>query len=286
MKSLLLHPLTLRGLHAMALLRAFLRYHNPRRQHVGREHAAFHERLWHEAADDVGASCEVLGSGIVELEFGGVRTRVFENVTEIDGPVTLAVLHNKPLTHRILAGAGLPVPRHACFTLKRVEPAVRFLDSLGGDAVVKPAAGTGGGRGVTTGVQTRSHLARAAAHAAVYCDELMIEQQFTGENYRLLYLDGELVDAFLRKAPSVIADGRSTVAQLVHRANEERERVGVGQSQTLLTLDLDMKRTLARQGLSLRSVPPAGTVVMLKTVVNENRGAENVTVMDLSLIHI
>jgi D-alanine-D-alanine ligase-like ATP-grasp enzyme len=43
----------------------------------------------------------------------------------------------------------------------------------------------------------------------------------------------------------------------------------------LLTVDLDMWRTLARQGLSLRSVPPAGAVVTLKTVVNENAGADN-----------
>ena len=38
----------------------------------------------------------------------------------------------------------------------------------------------------------------------------------------------------------------------------------------LLTIDGDVKRTLARQDLTLRSAPPAGTRVVLKTVVNEN----------------
>ena len=45
----------------------------------------------------------------------------------------------------------------------------------------------------------------------------------------------------------------------------------------LFAIDCDMRRTLAKQGLSLRSVPPAGTVVTLKTVVNENGGADNST---------
>jgi cyanophycin synthetase len=132
---------------------------------------------------------------------------------------------------------------------------------------------------VTTGVRTRSHLARAAAAAAVFCDELVIERQFEGRNYRLLYLEGDLVDAFERRPPNVTGDGRSTIIALVRQANEERGRSGVGVSQALLTIDLDMKRTLARQDLSLRSVPAAGAEVRLKTVINENRGADNVTAM-------
>ena len=52
-------------------------------------------------------------------------------------------------------------------------------------------------------------------------------------------------------------------------------------SQALLTVDMDMRRTLARQGLSLRSVPAEGTTVTLKTAVNENAGADNSTVTHL-----
>jgi cyanophycin synthetase len=269
----------LRAGHAVALGRAFLRYRNPRRQRVGREHVAFHERMWQQAAEEIGASYRQLGDGIVEIELDGVRTRVVENVTAIDDPVTLAVMHNKPLTHRLLSQQGLPVPPHATFTLKKPQPAAEFLLAEAGDCVVKPANGTGGGRGVTTGIRSRSHLARASTAAAVYCDELLIERQYEGKNYRLLYLDGELVDAFERRSPSVIGDGRSSILSLVRQANELRGRKGVAVSQALLTIDLDMKRTLARQGLSLRSIPAANAEVRLKTVINENRGADNVTAM-------
>jgi cyanophycin synthetase len=134
---------------------------------------------------------------------------------------------------------------------------------------------------VTTGVRSTFHLARAAAAAAAYGEQLLIEEQVEGDNYRLLYLDGELVDAFVRTPPGVTGDGRSTVAALVRAANDERLRKRAGLSQVLLTVDLDMRRTLAKQELTLRSVPAAGDRVVLKTVVNENGGADNACALDV-----
>jgi cyanophycin synthetase len=281
MRNLCTHPWSLRGLYALAMARAFLRYRNPRRRRAGRDLVAFHEGMWAEAAGEIGATCVPLTTGMSEIRLDGVRTRVFENVSAIDDPVTLAVLHDKPLTSRILRAEGIRVPEHVSFGLGDLAPAVEFLESRAGDCVVKPAGGTGGGRGVTTGIRCRSHLARAAAAAAVYADDLLIEEQLAGDNYRMLYLDGELIDAYVRRFPSVVGDGRSPVRRLVDGANDERVRSGGDVSQVLLTIDLDMQRTLARQGLSLRSVPPAGTPVTLKTVVNENAGADNRTATHL-----
>jgi D-alanine-D-alanine ligase-like ATP-grasp enzyme len=277
----LLNPLMLRGMYFIAMARAFLRYRNPRRRAIGRHHVAFYERAWREAAAELGASFRTLGGGIGEIELDGQRTRVIENTCGIDDPVTLMVLADKLLTYKILEEEGLPVPRHASFELGNLKAALAFLEVSGRDCVVKPASGTGGGRGVTTGIRTRSQLARASALAAVYCDEIQIEEQIEGDNYRLLYLDGELVDAFVRRQPSVVADGRSSIARLVKKANEARLAAGSGQSQVLLTVDMDMKRTLAKQGLSLRSIPEAAKTVKLKTVVNENCGSDNSTATSL-----
>ncbi|HEY2587775.1 MAG TPA: hypothetical protein VGI81_18665 [Tepidisphaeraceae bacterium] len=278
MGTLWVHPLTLRALNALAMGKAFLRYRNPRRRASGRHQTEFYEQTWAAAAEELGGTWTRLGSDMSQIDLDGRRTRIYHNVTEIDNPVTLALLHDKPLTHRLLAAEGLPVPQHAVFSLKQMRPAIDFLQRTAGrDCVVKPAGGTGGGRGVTTGIQTLSHLARAAALAAVYADELLIEEQIAGDNYRLLYLDGTLIDAFVRRLPAVTGDGKSTVARLVYQANDERLRSRAGVSQVLLTIDLDMRRTLAKQGLTLRSVPEAGRRVTLKTVVNENSGADNTT---------
>ena len=281
MKSLWTHPLLLRGLYALAMGRAFLRYRNPRRRASGGHQTEFYENTWRQAAEELGGTWTRLSSDMSQITVNGSRTRVVHNVSEIDNPVTLAILHDKPLTHRLLSAENLPVPRHAVFTLKDLQPAATFLQSAGRNCVVKPAGGTGGGRGVTTGIQTLSHLARASAAAAVYADELLIEEQIAGDNYRLLYLDGKLIDAFIRRLPRVIADGKSSVAALVQQVNDERLRNKAGVSQVLLSVDLDMRRTLAGQGLSLRSVPEKGRMVTLKTVVNENSGADNTTATEM-----
>jgi cyanophycin synthetase len=281
MPDLLFNRLVLRSLWMESMAKAALRYYNPRRQQVGRHHTEFYERIWRKAAEELGATYTQLARGIAQVDLDGVRTRVSSNVSAIDDPVTLTILHDKPLTHSILNAQGLPVPAHARFSLSNPSPAIDFPGRTTGDCVVKPASGTGGGRGVTTGVHTRWHLARAAAAAAVYGDDLMIEQQIAGDNYRLLYLDGQLIDSFVRRLPGVAGDGRSTIAALVKRHNAERLNHGAGLSQVLLTVDLDMRRTLARQGLILRSIPADGATITLKTVVNENCGVDNSTATHL-----
>src|SRR5207244_2601203 len=120
---------------------------------------------WREAAEDLGASFEGLGDGVAEIALGAARIRVCENTCALDDPVTLSVLAHKPLTHRFLAREGLPVPRHLEFRLDELGRGIAFLESSRGACVVKPARGTGGGRGVATEIRHRGQLARAAAAA-------------------------------------------------------------------------------------------------------------------------
>lgn len=286
MSSFWLNRATLEGMYLLELIKRFVYYRNPYRQEIRREQLAFYETVWRDAAKEIGAACQPLGCHISEIRLDGARTRVHEYITEIDSTVTLGLLHEKPLVHTILRRLGLPVPDHAAFSLKEMAPAIEFLRAGFAQCVVKPAHG-GMGRGVTTGICRLRHLARAAAVASAYCDELLIEEQIAGDNYRLLYLDGELLDAFIRKPPTVVGDGRTTIGGLVHNANEERLQNRAGLSQVLLPIDYDMRRTLAVQGLGLGSVPAKGRRVTLKTVINDNSGLDNSTathLLDQSII--
>ena len=117
--------------------------------------------------------------------------------------------------HNLLAGHGLPMPRHLEFSFAELELAAKFLDGTDRPCVIKPACGTGGGVGVVTGIRTRWQLAMASWNAARWGDHPIIEEQVDGDNYRLLYLDGKLVDVVKREPPTVIADGTSTVRELL-----------------------------------------------------------------------
>lgn len=280
MSKLWVNRATLELMYLFELARTFLYYRDAGRRELRQHRLAFNERAWREAAETIGASWRPIGGNIAEISLNGVQTRVRDYVSEIDGPVTCALLDQKPLIHKILREHNLPVPRHACFSLKNPAPAVAFLASIGGACVVKPANGAAG-RGVTTGVSSARHLARAAAVAGVYGEELLIEEQVKGEVYRLLYLDGQIIDAFVRRPPAVVGDGRARVSALIRRTNDERLKGRGEVSQVLIPLDLDLRRTLARQGLSLRSIPATGRRVTLKTVVNDNSGTDNSTAMGL-----
>ena len=211
---------------------------------------------------------------VLEVACEDARVKVRSNYTTLDDPVTLFVAGNKSVVHRRLAEHGLPTPDYAEFTLPRIGTAVKFLEQTEQACVVKPAAGTGAGQGITTGIRRPTQLARAAALAARFHRDLIIERQIAGENYRLLYLDGVLIDAVRRHPPTLIGDGKSTIRSLLHEENRRR-LAGWKTAQALLRIDSDMKQTLFDQHLSLRCVPAAGLRVQLKTVVNDNAARDN-----------
>src|SRR6185437_7435569 len=246
-----------------------------------RHQSTFYAKIWREAAATLGATITPLGGDVFEICLGEARTRVSQNMTSIDDMATSCVARTKPVIYGLLNQHGISTPRYRVFPIEDMAAGVAFLESIQGDCVVKPASGTGGGIGVTTGVRTRWQFARAAFAAAAHGDEVLIEEQAKGDDYRLLYLDGVLIDAVMRKPPTVTADGRASLLDLIRGANAERASRGAEVAQRLLTFDMDMKNTLAKQGYTLASVPPAGREVKVKTAINENVGDGNISARDL-----
>ena len=241
--------------------------------------AQFYEDVWREAAGELGATFEVLDKGLFKISRCGVSTRVLNNCTTLDDPVTLHVALDKPLVHAMLRSHALPTPDHAEFSLNDLNKAYQFLTQHR-LCVVKPSDGTAGGDGVTTGMETRFQLFKAAIRAAGFSPRLLIEEQIKGDTIRLLYLDGQLLDAVKRGSPTVLGDGKSRISQLVQSLNQRRLDAGYDLAQVTLKFDMDMKRTLARQGFGLRSVPADGQQVVLKGVVNDNMADENISVVN------
>jgi cyanophycin synthetase len=229
---------------------------------------SFHREVWRSAAAWLGAEIREMPGDFLEVHYGERFTRVKQWWVMLDDPVTLSLAGNKVAVHALLRKEGLPVPPHLTYTLDQIGRAWDFLHSQDAPCVVKPASDTGGGHGVTTGVETRWQLAQASALASTLGRDLLIERQVEGDNYRLLYLDGVLIDALRKGGPTVIGDGHSSIGELIRRENQERAR---GKRAVLgpITIDLDCRSTLRRAGLSLRSVPATGRVVTVKLATNE-----------------
>lgn len=254
-----------------------LRYPSLRRDEQAR--TEFYVQMWRDAANTLGATFVELVDGFCEVRLGERSTCIYKGLVMLDDPVTLKLAGNKPLVHKMLSDAGLPVPPYQEFTQGAIEKAEAFLQMQAAPCVVKPALDSGAGDGVTTNIRTKRELARAAASASLHSTKLMIEKQIAGESYRLLYLHGRLLQAIHRRSPRVIGDGKSTIRQLI-LAENERRTLERGVTVTRLNMDLDLETTLHNAGLSLNSVPHAGRKVVVKTVVNDNSREDNVAVTD------
>jgi D-aspartate ligase len=238
---------------------------------------AMYERIWSEAADATGAHIERLGPGLFELSRDGIATRVFQQLVELDDPVTLKVALDKTLVHRLMAPTGVSIPDHLEFDVRDPEPALEFLQRTGGPCVVKPAAGTGGGSGTTAGVTRPDELMRARLHAGKSSSRLLIERQAPGAVYRLLFLDSDLLDVVRGVPGHLTGDGRSTIEALIFAENERRVAAKGTAGLSPLGVGLDMAIALEHAGLMLSSVPPAGHRVTIGTVTNNNAVENNET---------
>jgi D-alanine-D-alanine ligase-like ATP-grasp enzyme len=236
--------------------------------------------IWREAAQAVDAKIRDRGRGFLEISNDGRSTWVWRQFVALDDVVTVRRSLDKEIVHRLLDAEGLAVPPHVAFSASELGPARRFLSSAPGPCVVKPASGTGGGSGISADVRAGRDLVLAAAAAGRYGDRLLIERQLRGDMYRLLFLEGVLVDAVRRRSPRIVGDGDSTVRELIAAENRRRLAARGRDGLALLRVDLSCLRRLRDAGWTLRSVPPAGEPVTLKTASSENRVEDNETVND------
>jgi cyanophycin synthetase len=174
--------------------------------------------IWQQAADAVGAELHVLHGEFLELRRDGNRVRVWRHWVPLDDAVTLRLALDKTAVHDILSRAGLPLPEHEEWDAGKLNGAVEFLERADGPCVVKPTGGASGS-GATTGVRTRDQLLRARLRAARLSRRLLIERQAEGDMYRLLFMDGELLDTVRRRPPRVTGDGRATIRELIAAEN-------------------------------------------------------------------
>jgi cyanophycin synthetase len=234
-----------------------------RQQAPDRLHAVY-ESIWRTAADTLGVQMVDEGEGTFTFSDGNARVTVQDLDTPIDDAATIEYSLNKPAVAAALSERGIPVPANREFRARELSQAARLIAREPGTYVVKPAAGFGG-LGVTCGVRTRGDLVRAVLAAAAFDSRLILERQVPGEMYRLLFLDGVLLDVVRRRPAHVTGDGRSTVLELIAAENRRRVRAGGFAGLLLIRPDLDCILALRAIGLRPRAVPPNGLRFPVRT---------------------
>lgn len=251
------------------------------RRFAARRLSYFHN-YWHRVATSVGSEIDDVGYGFYRLRKNGLVTYVRHGEVMLDNHLTLEMAGNKPLISRLLGEQGYSVPEFFEYRPDTLYRAYSFMRENGSNFVVKPAVGSGGGRGITTKINSRKRLVNASFKAAIHSsgNRLLIEKEHSGKNYRLLYLNGIFLDAIQRESPSVTGDGKSTLGELIREENRRRLESDNVEALSPLTIDLDARYTLVDRSLSLNHVASAGQKIEVKTATNQNSRWENHSVRE------
>jgi len=220
------------------------------------------------------------GSGIFQLGWGCHARLLDHSVSENDSFLGASLAHNKYATTLFVSMAGLPVPKNSLF--EKDAPALAFARDLGWPVVVKPNDSERG-KGVSVNVNGDKEFAVAFLKAKESSESsaVLVEEQIPGFCHRLFIVGGKLLFATRRLPAAVQADGKHTVRELIDFKNQkEAARPSWRRAKPLWIDDLAV-RELAKNGLTLDSIPQNGTWVVLRDIESFRWGGrgEDVTTL-------
>lgn len=212
----------------------------------------------------------------VQLGYGIYHRRIQATMVDNTSAIGVEIADDKKRTTDILAQAGIPVPRGEA--VKTLEEAKAVANEIGFPLVIKPLVGNHG-NGISTNLRHMEELELAFEEAKRFHQQVIVERNLHGHDFRVLVIDYKFVAAARRSPTRIIGDGRSTVQQLIDKLNSDPRR-GFGHEKILTRVSIDKmtERLLAQQGLTLDSVPTKDKQVVLKSTANLSQGGTAVDV--------
>ena len=208
-------------------------------------------------------------TGEMRLTHGGRSVITRESLSEFTSAIAMCRCDDKRLTRRLVAEAGIAVPRARLGTFDKGD--YDFPTEVG-EVVVKPTRGEQG-KGITVGVTPDNGpdaLATALARAREQYPEVLIEQRVTGDDLRLVVIDGKVVAAALRMPPEIIGTGEHTVRDLI-TAESRRRSVATG-GESRIPFDEITAATVADAGWTPDDVLPRDTRLRVRRTANLHQG--------------
>ncbi len=215
------------------------------------------------AADRDIPAIRLSDGNLVQLGYGARQRRIWTAETELTSAIAEGVSRDKDLTKQLLHAVGVPVPEGR--RVADADDAWAAAQEIGLPVVVKPCDGNHG-RGVFTHLNTADQVRNAWSVAAGEGSGVIVERFVSGNEHRLLVVDGKLVAAARGDVASVAGDGRSTILELIESQLNSDPRRGRTEDTPLNTVRIDSAAVieLANQGFEPRSIPPVGTCVLIQ----------------------
>jgi cyanophycin synthetase len=206
---------------------------------------------------------------LVQLGHGVKQRRIWTAETDRTSAIAEGISRDKDLTKKLLAMCGVPIPEGQVVD----SPAAAWAaaQEIGLPVCLKPSNGNRA-RGVSLDLSTQSEIETAYDIALAQGRDVIVERFVRGSEHRLLVVGDRMIAACRGEGASVTGDGQHTVRELVElQINSDPRRGSVGNVPLELVVLADNSPEvleLARQGMTVDSVPAVGQSVLVKRTGN------------------
>ncbi len=216
---------------------------------------------------------------LCQLGYGANQKRIQATVTSETSSIGVELACDKEDTKFLLEQAEVEVPRGDI--IRREGSLNDACDYVGFPLVIKPIDGNHG-RGITVDINNYEDALVAFRHAkdSSRSGAIIVEKFITGDDYRLLVINHQLVAAAVRTPAHVVGNGKLTIQELIDEVNKDPRR-GYGHEKVLtqITINELTKKLIKDAGYTLDSVLKEDEQLILKDTANLSTGgtAEDVT---------
>lgn len=228
----------------------------------------------------------ISGTRILELTYNGTTKHFRYQISSQTTDIGFHACLDKGTTNNLLRAAGIHVAQG--YKIEKYDDETYWQEvyqALQKPVVVKPSHGLRG-ESITMNITDEERYKTAIKHAMNFTNEedsgVVVEEQFSGKEYRILTTREKVVGIIHRVPANVVGDGSATVKQLIDQKNSDPRR-----GKTLdfalfhIEVDRDLLENLERQNLELNSVPTKDQHVQLRSVSNIMQGGDSIDMTDL-----
>ncbi|AYD39173.1 cyanophycin synthetase [Clostridium fermenticellae] len=215
---------------------------------------------------------------IFQLGYGKYSRIIEATITSNTKATAVDISCDKIQTKEILYNQCLPVARGG--VVKNPLELLFKAEKIGYPVVLKPRYGNQG-KGVYVNIKNEKELISIYSRLSKTYDQIIIEENIEGKDYRVCVIDGKVVAVAEKILPCVIGDGVRTVRQLIEKLNRDDKR-GEGHEKPLtkVKIDNELKACISRNGYILDDILNNKQKLVLRESANLSTGGEAIDCTD------
>jgi cyanophycin synthetase len=176
---------------------------------------------------------------------------------------------NKFITSDILSKKNIPIPKYLKIDLNsdvsEIQQQIKNKN-ISYPVVMKPINGTFG-IDVMTDIETTEELTDVINFLKVKYKDCMLEEQISGDCYRIFVFNNQVLDVIKREKPYVIGDGIHTIKELIDIRNIEQKKIDLMEVKNISEI------VIKKQGYKINSIPDKNIKIYISNVINMHNGA-------------